>query len=76
MQDMFRHPDRPYTLSPAVEVELLLDPLSHHPLPSVANEIVDRCLAVKRISGQNISLLTRDLGMKLTAMTEGLAVIE
>jgi PIN domain len=76
LRDMFQQPDRSYGLSPAVEVELMQDPLSHRPLPSVDSEIIERCLAAKRISGKDIWLLTRDLGMKLTATTEGLTVID
>lgn len=76
LRDMFQHPDRAYRLSPVVEVELMQDPLSHRPLPSVDSEIIERCLAAKRISGKDIWLLTRDLGMKLTATTEGLTVVD
>ncbi|MCW2538492.1 MAG: hypothetical protein JWN95_217 [Frankiales bacterium] len=76
MRDMFQNRDRSYGLSPVVEIELLLDPLSHRPLPSVDSEIIERCLAAKRISGKDVALLTRDLGMKLTATAEGLTVLD
>ncbi len=76
LREMFQHPDRLGTLTPRVHVELLLDPLSHRPLPSVDNEIIERCLTARRLSGQDIALLTGDLGMRLMAMTEGLTVIE
>jgi hypothetical protein len=76
LRDMFQQPDKSYGLSQSVEVELMQDPLSHRPLPSVDSEIIERCLAAKRVTGKDIWLLTRDLGMKLTATTEGLTVLD
>jgi rRNA-processing protein FCF1 len=75
LKDMFEQPANVHSLSPVVRVELLLDPLSHRPLPSGDAEIIERCLAAKRVSGKDLSLLTGDAGMMFTAKTEGLAVI-
>ena len=76
LHEMFDHSGKLAEMSPVVKMELLLDPFPHLPLPSVDSEIIERCLAAKRVSGKDISLLTRDLGMKLTARAEGLSVLD
>lgn len=75
LRTLITDPSRSATLAPGVEIELLLDPLEHHPLADTDAEIIERTLAAKRITGRDISIMTGDGGMTFSAQVEGLSVI-
>ena len=61
--------------SPAVTVELLMDPPGHARLPDPDAEIVDRALALQDLLGLPVIVATLDLGMSLRARAAGLGVV-
>jgi hypothetical protein len=58
-----------------VDVALLLDQPGHLRLPRADDEIVDRALALRDISGRDIMIATSDTGMDLRARTQQLQVL-
>nr|WP_237552877.1 PIN domain-containing protein [Streptomyces sp. SID5789] len=55
-----------------VTVQLLFDPPGHVRLPIKDDEIVDRALAVKPLSGREVTVLTYDTGQATRARVAGL----
>jgi hypothetical protein len=55
-----------------VTVQLLFDPPGHVRLPINDDEIVDRALAVKPLSGRDVTVLTYDTGQATRARVAGL----
>ncbi len=60
-------PMAPAQLHRAVQIELLVDDLSHVRLDDEDSELIDRCLKVARLSGRPVTFLTGDTGAMLRA---------
>lgn len=75
LRTLFAKPNDVVTLRPTLTVELLLDRIAHRPMDDGDAEIIDRTLAAKRLTGQDIAIVTSDAGMEFTAKVEGLSVI-
>ncbi|MFC8671530.1 PIN domain-containing protein [Streptomyces griseorubiginosus] len=76
-QAMLREPDAEVQRTTGVRrgevtAQLLFDPPGHVRLPINDDEIVDRALAVKPLSGREVTLLTYDTGQATRARVAGL----
>ncbi|PRY42167.1 PIN domain-containing protein [Geodermatophilus tzadiensis] len=57
------------------EMELLLDPLTHRRMDDADSEIIDRLLALKQLTGHQVSVVTQDGNMQFVAKINGLDVL-
>lgn len=80
LEELFPDPSRVATIAPdrepdavAVRAELLVDPLGHVRLSDPDAELIDQALALQDLSGQAVTLATRDTGMIFRAKAAGLA---
>lgn len=75
---LHREPPRPGVPGPPTQfsAELLLDPLGHVPLAVGDDEIIDRILAARPLTGRDITLITFDTHMSTKARIYGVPVIK
>jgi hypothetical protein len=59
-----------------VMVEVLFDPPDHRRLPINDDEIIDRALAVQRIAGRAVTVVTYDTGQSMRARAAGLTALK
>jgi len=59
-----------------VTVEVLLDPPDHRRLPINDDEIVDRAVAVQRLAGRAVTVVTYDTGQSMRARAAGLTAVK
>jgi hypothetical protein len=60
LRELFVDPDDIAVLPDGTEVQLLVDPLDHVRLADADREIIDRLVALKRLTGRQISVVTDD----------------
>lgn len=75
LRELFVDPDDIAVLPDGTEVQLLVDPLNHMRLPDADSEIIDRLVALKRLTGRQISVVTDDGGMEFLARVNGLNAV-
>lgn len=68
------HQTQGESLSETRSIELLLDPVGHRHLEDPDSEIIDRALALKIASRQDVYILTGDGNMQFVADVAGLKV--
>jgi hypothetical protein len=59
-----------------ITIELVFDPPGHVRLPINDDELIDRALAIKHLSGRQVTFLTDDTGQAFRARAERLRVVE
>jgi hypothetical protein len=59
-----------------VTVEVMFDPPDHRRLPINDDEIIDRALAIQRLAGRNVTLVTYDTGQSMRARVAGLTAVK
>jgi hypothetical protein len=72
LRELFVDPHAIAVLSDGTEVQLLVDPLDHERLADADSEIIDRLVALKRLTGRQVSVVTDDGGMEFIARVNGL----
>jgi hypothetical protein len=75
LRKLFVDPDYIAVLPDGTEVQLLVDPLDHVRLADADSEIIDRPVALKRLTGRQISVVTDDGGMEFLARVNGLNAV-
>ena len=58
-----------------MSLSLMLDDLSHVSLSDADSEILDRALYLQQATGREVTILTRDTAMSLSARNSGLKCI-
>lgn len=75
LRQTFADPTNVAELPLGAEIELLLDPLSHRRMHDADSEIIDRLLALKCLTGRQVSVVTQDGNMQFIAKVNGLDVL-
>lgn len=75
LQQLFEPDGRPANVG-EVQFGLHAESPGHVRLPDPDSELIDQALGLRDLTGQQVSILSGDVGMKLRAMKRGLHVIE
>jgi hypothetical protein len=63
-------------LTDGVTIEVLPDEAGHRRMPSIDQEILDRCAALSELTAHPITLVTGDTGMRIKALARGVSVLK